>query len=261
METPNSTIYLLGVRVDNITGPAALEKVRQFAMKPRNGSPARRVFFTNVHSIHIARRDPNLCQAINTADLVLPDGSGLKLAGRLFGTSIRENLNGTDFTPKLLRVAEHEKFTVYLLGADKEVNEACKKRLNEMFPALDITGSQHGHFSPKVELDIIDEINQKNPDILLVALGTPLQEQWISANAPRLCAGVCLGVGGLFDFLSGSKRRAPHWLRRLGLEWIYRFFQDPRSKWDRIFIEIPLFLLLVFSKRFIPRSLNSIFRH
>lgn len=243
------TIYLFGVKVDNTRYETALKYIHRFIVN-NNGFRARQVFFANVHSIHLARHNPELRQCINRADLVLPDGSGLNLAGKLLGTPIIENLNGTDFTPKVLSEAEANGWTVYLLGSEAHIVEQCRERILHKYSRLKIVGFRHGNFLHEEDQLIVEDINEKRPDILLVALGSPIQEKWIAQHALKLNAGVCLAVGGLFDFLSGIRKRAPLWMRRLGMEWLYRFFQNPINKWDRIFIEIPLFLVLLFVSRF-----------
>jgi N-acetylglucosaminyldiphosphoundecaprenol N-acetyl-beta-D-mannosaminyltransferase len=247
----------LGVRADRIDGATALNSLRTFAMRGGDRSPAH-VFFTNVHSIHLARRDQDFMRLINSADLALPDGAGLKIAGKLFGTPIMENLNGTDLTPRFLKIAELEGLTVYLLGGLPEVVEGCYCWLSKEYPKLRIVGFRHGHFLPEEEDAIIEEINAARPHVLLVALGSPRQERWIARNSQHLKAGVCMGVGGLFDFLSGSKSRAPQWMRRMGIEWVYRFIQDPKTKWDRVFIEIPTFLALIAAKQLISGHLRTL---
>jgi N-acetylglucosaminyldiphosphoundecaprenol N-acetyl-beta-D-mannosaminyltransferase len=242
------TIYLLGGRVDNTGYETALKRIRRF-IAHKNGSRAREVFFTNVHSMHLARRNPMLRRCINRADMVLADGSGLSLAGKLFGTPIIENLNGTDFTPRILNEAEINGWTVYLLGAEAHVVEQCRERLLSKYLRLKIVGFHHGHLVREEDQIIVNDINEKKPNILLVALGSPLQEEWIAHHARILNVGVCLAVGGLFDFLSGIHKRAPLWMRRMGMEWLFRFFQDPKTKWGRIFIEIPSFLMLLLASR------------
>ena len=97
----------------------------------------------------------------------------------------------------------------------------------------------------------------KRTDILLVGMGSPIQEQWIAANAPRLHVRASFAVGGFFDFLSGEKRRAPSWMRRVGIEWVFRFTQDPATKWQRVFIEIPVFLIRLIAGRFVPAGASN----
>lgn len=239
------THYYLNVRVDNLTTDTALQRVEELVTQ--NGK-ASRVFFTNVHSIHLSREDPDLQAAINEADMVLPDGSGLMIAGKLLGKPIRENLNGTDFTPRVCAMAEAKEWSVYLLGAREEVVKKCFENMRAQFPKLQLKGYHHGYFDDTGEESVIEEINELRPDILLIALGSPLQEKWAARYASRLNVGVCFAVGGLFDFISEEMPRAPLWMRRIGLEWLFRFMQDPFNKWERIFIEIPVFLSLVLTK-------------
>ena len=249
-------MYIQGVRVDNIDMSTAVESVRAY-MEEGNSRACRTVVFTNVHTIHLARSNRAFLQCVNGADLVLPDGSGLKIAGKLYGCPIRENLNGTDFTPRVLAEAETSGWNVYLLGGRGEVIAAASERLRERFPALRLAGMHQGHFSTDEEEAIIQDINMKRTDILLVGMGSPIQEQWIAANAPRLHVRASFAVGGFFDFLSGEKRRAPSWMRRVGIEWVFRFTQDPATKWQRVFIEIPVFLIRLIAGRFVPAGASN----
>ncbi len=230
-----------GVCFDNTDAATALSHVHALVQAP----PARgasSVLFVNVHTLSVARRSKALRDALRDASLVLPDGSGLALAGRLAGRPVRENLNGTDFTPRVLAEAEKAGYSVYLFGAKEEIIRTCHLRLLEHFPRLNICGVHHGHLSPGEERSVLHQIASTRPDILLVGMGTPAQEIWIQKNRETVGARVCFGIGGLFDFLSGERPRAPRWMRRVGIEWAYRFFRDPLAKWDRVLIEIPWFL-------------------
>jgi len=249
--------FLFGVRFDNIDWRTALDAVQMYAA-PAPGRPPRRLVFTNVHTIMLALRNPEFRRAVNYADLALPDGSGMAIAGRAFGTPIRENLNGTDFTPLVLRTAQARGWSVYLLGGKDDVNRECRRRIAEGFPGLRIAGSRAGYFSPDDTGVIIGEINAAAPDILLVGLGSPNQEIWVAQNLRSLRAGVAITVGGLFDFLAGRFRRAPWWMRRLGLEWLFRFGVDPLAKWRRVLIEVPVFMSLVALFRLLPRALHTV---
>lgn len=243
------TRYYMDVRVDNLSLEDAMERVEALVVKGQQDGVTRQVFFTNVHSIYLARRDAELQRYLSQADLVLPDGSGLALAGEVLNMPIQANLNGTDFTPKVCQMAEVGDWSVYLLGARERVVKNCYENMERQFPHLDLVGYHNGYFSDDEEKRIIQEINELEPDILLVALGSPLQEKWVARNAPWINAHVCFAVGGFFDFWSNEVDRAPSWMRDLGIEWLYRFFQQPSQKWDRILIEIPEFLLLVLLRK------------
>lgn len=254
LEYFDSSTFVFNVRVDNYNLQSAIDRVSLFI----TGHPVdttHQVLFTNVHSIQLAQQDPELLNCINHADLVLADGSGLKIAGRLFGHPIEENLNGTDFTPRVLELANRNHWSVYLLGAREEVVSACSQKLDKHYPGLKIAGYRNGYFESDDEPEIIEEINSKEPDILLVALGSPRQEEWIAHRRRSLNAHVCLGVGGLFDFIAGKRKRAPIWMRKIGIEWVYRFLQSPSEKWERIFVEIPVFLLRVIWNRLLEATM------
>lgn len=233
---------------DNIDTPTALAVIHGYLHEEPPGS-VRQVSFANVHSITIARHDHELRYALHRADLVLPDGSGLALAGRLNRLPVRENLNGTDFIPKVLALLEREQRSVFLLGGHPDVVTTCREVLRATFPGLTIAGSHHGHFHGTDERILLKQIADARPDALLIALGSPLQEIWMTRVAYQLPVRVCFTVGGLFDFLSGGKRRAPRWMQHLGIEWLFRFAMDPRAKWERVFIEIPWFLIRVLTQQ------------
>ena len=237
-----------GICFDNIPGTTALAIVRHYLDEGASPHP-RTVFFVNVHSVHLARRDADLREALHKADLVLPDGSGLALAGKVTNRPVWENLNGTDFIPRVLGELAGSGRSVYLLGAHPPVLEKCVQNLAIRFPGLVIAGFRHGHFSESEAGEVIRAINDASPDVLLVGMGTPTQETWIASHRSELRAKTCFGVGGLFDFLSGEKPRAPRWVRDFGLEWAYRFAREPKSKWDRALLEIPLFVARTFIGR------------
>lgn len=235
---------ILGVAFDNTDTQTALNELCR-ALSDGHGRRMKKVFFANVHTIQLARRSREYQLSVNAADWLFPDGSGITIAGLLSGTPVRENLNGTDFTPRLLREAELQGWSVYLFGARPNVLRSCLATIRHRFPRLIVAGSHPGYFAEQQEGEIVRDINRCRPDVLLVALGSPLQEVWIQRHQHELHAVLAMAVGGLFDFLSGKRKRAPVWMRKLGIEWAFRFLQDPREKWNRVFVEIPMFLTRV----------------
>lgn len=253
------SFYLMGTRVDNIDSTLALRIVRHFAAE-EDASRARKIFFTNVHSICSAQQNEILKQCINLGDLVLPDGSGLKIGGKVTGNPIVENLNGTDFTPKVLRMAQEEGWSVFFFGSEESVVRECCNKVRAAFPDIRIAGYRNGYFREDEEKSIVEHINAAHPDILLVALGTPKQEIWLTRYSHDLNVKVAMAVGGLFDFLSMTKKRAPLWMRRLGVEWLFRFLHEPKAKWKRIIIEIPMYFSMLFAKKYAPASFQRTLR-
>lgn len=201
-----------------------------------------RVAFLNAHCVNQASRDADYRLALDSADAILPDGSGVALAARLHGTRIVENLNGTDLVPALARQIAEAGQSVYLLGGQPGVAAKAAEALRAIAPELIVAGTQHGFFPQDDERAVIDAINHSGASLVLVAMGVPAQDVWLRRVAPRLNATVTMGVGGLFDFLSGRIPRAPEGLRKLGLEWTYRLYQEPRRMWRRYIAGNPAFV-------------------
>jgi exopolysaccharide biosynthesis WecB/TagA/CpsF family protein len=199
------------------------------------GEPTR-VAFLNAHCANLTATDAQYCAALRHADIVLPDGSGVSLAARLLRTPLVANLNGTDLVPLLCGRLAATGRSVFLLGGQTNVAAAAAASLVRDCPGLRIAGVHHGFFSPHDEDRLISEINASGADVLLVAFGVPAQDLWLQRVAPRLHVTLSLGVGGLFDFLSGRIPRAPTPLRRLGLEWTYRLYQEPKRMWRRYIV-------------------------
>lgn len=235
---------LMGVCYDNMTKSQALLQA-DVLLNRSGGKSASTLFFLNVHSIYLAESDSDFRKFINEADLVLPDGSGIAYAGKALAQPVKANLNGTDFIPLLLKQCGPTQKSVYLLGSTREICLKAKTYVEQHFAGIRVVGARSGYFSKNEEEEVIAEINLTRPDILLVAMGSPRQEKWIYGNAYRLDAGICCGVGGLFDFWSGKFKRSPMWIRRYGVEWLYRFMQDPFGKWKRVLFENPRFVLQV----------------
>ncbi|WP_417769470.1 WecB/TagA/CpsF family glycosyltransferase [Stappia sp.] len=187
----------------------------------------RAVAFANAHGLLLAMDDAAYAETLSRF-LVLNDGIGAEIGARvLSGTGFPDNLNGTDFVPALLAAAPAGT-RVYLLGAHPHVVKKAAATFTARYPAIEICGWRDGYFSPDDEAGIVATINAARPDILLVAMGNPKQEYLIDRLFPRLDAPLALGVGALFDFTAGEVARAPGAMRRFGLEWIFRFLQEPR---------------------------------
>jgi N-acetylglucosaminyldiphosphoundecaprenol N-acetyl-beta-D-mannosaminyltransferase len=226
-----STTFL-GIRIDEMEPDEAIEQVRAEWATGRK----QRVYFVNAHCANIACRDERYQEALAQAELVLADGSGVLSGARLLGLPIKHNLNGTDLGPKLCARAAQEGRSVFLLGGEPGVAEQAAAQLLIRCPGLHIVGIQHGFFSAEEEAAVIAHINAARPDLLFVAMGVPRQELWITRHWEKLDVGTALAVGALFDFLAERFKRAPVWMRRLGVEWVFRLIQEPGRLWRRYLI-------------------------
>lgn len=188
----------------------------------------RRVFFMNAHCCNVRLRNADYAQAVARADVLLPDGIGVKLAAKMTGQTLTANLNGTDLVPALLSKAARLGKSVYLFGSTPGTADAAAANLILTIPGLRIAGTSNG-YSDAVDADaVIADINDSGADIVLVALGVPMQELWLDKYAHRLNAPLTLAVGALFDFLAGTVVRAPKLVRRANMEWVWRLAQEPR---------------------------------
>lgn len=213
--------------------------------------------FINAHCVNVALRDGSYRSALKSADLLLPDGSGMAIASRMAGLDLGENLNGTDLFPELCRHAAAKGQSIYLLGGQPGIATAAARTMRKRFPDLKIAGTRNGFWSRFEEEQMIREINASGADILMVGLGVPLQEKWIARVRHRLTARVVMGVGGLFDYYSGAIPRAPLAIRKLGCEWVWRLIQEPRRLFARYILGNPLFLLAAAGNAWRERGLSG----
>ncbi|SFN23256.1 polymer biosynthesis protein, WecB/TagA/CpsF family [Thioclava dalianensis] len=201
------------------------------------------VYFLNAHCANLQNRDRAYAAALARADALLPDGIGVDMAARMTGTRLSENLNGTDFTPALLQEAAARGLSVFLFGASPGTAQAAAAKLSSDIPGLQIAGTRDGYEGAADSQAAIAEINASGADILLVAMGVPMQELWIDRHLDDLSPRLVLGVGALFDFLAGNVSRAPSLLRRARLEWVWRLAQEPRRLAKRYLLGNASFLI------------------
>ncbi len=217
-------VAVLNVMVDVVTMQEAVHAVEEFiALKKTH-----MVFTPNAEMIMMANRDPQLAKVLNHADLVVPDGAGVVWAARYNGHNMPERVAGYDLVQNLLKKAATKKYRIYMLGGAPGIVEKAKSAAERRYSGVEIVGTHNGFFSKDDELEIINHIKACKPDILLVALGVPRQEKWIAEFAEQIEVPVAIGVGGTFDVMSGTVRRAPLWMQNAKLEWMYRLLSDPK---------------------------------
>lgn len=238
-------VEMLGLAMDNLTMEQAIFRIREMLSEP----VPRRIYFLNAHCMNVACRDLAYRQALARADLVLADGSGLDLAGRLLGRRLRENVNGTGLFPELCARLENSGHGVYLLGGGQGVADGVARWMREQFLGLAVAGWRDGFFPPGQDSQVAADIAASGAHLLLVALGAPKQELWRDRHMAACGVRAGLAVGGLFDFHSGRIPRAPRWMRRLGLEWTWRLMQEPGRMWRRYLLGNFLFISRIWAER------------
>ena len=187
----------------------------------------------NTNNMNWAYKDKEYRQFIKKADLVIPDGWGVVWVGKLLGYHLKERVTTADYFEQFCQMLVDNNFSVYFLGSRQQVIKRATQVLKKRFPGLKIAGFHSGHFNKNQEKKIINTINILKPDFLLLGMGTPKQEKWLDQNRDKLKVRVGWGIGAMFDYLAGSKKRCPAWLGRLGLEWLFRLLYEPRRLWRR----------------------------
>jgi N-acetylglucosaminyldiphosphoundecaprenol N-acetyl-beta-D-mannosaminyltransferase len=217
-------IEILGVPVDCVTMRSATDYLDDLVERPGVST----IFAVNPEKVMKAARDPWLLENLRSAALLLPDGIGIVWAARLLGLARLQRVAGADLMVEICRKAAAVGYRVFLYGAAPNVNDLAVTALRRRFPALRVVGSRHGYASAEEMPGLIRQINESGAEILFVALGSPRQEQWIARHAAELRVRVCQGVGGTFDVIAGTVRRAPPSWQAANLEWAYRLLTEPR---------------------------------
>jgi exopolysaccharide biosynthesis WecB/TagA/CpsF family protein len=250
-EGRSPSIPILGIGVNQLTGDQALELIDARA-HARN---RQMLAYVNAHTLNLASHDKQLCQALRRCQLVMNDGLGLALAARMRGQRFPENLNGSDFTMRLLALAASRNWGVFFLGGEPEIAETAAYRLGERIDGLRVVGTCHG-FTKESDEQLVQRIRQADTALLVVGLGSPRQEIWLDDHLEATGVLVGVGVGAFLDFSAGKFVRAPRWMNLLGIEWCFRLLQEPRRLWRRYVIGNPAFLLRAWRDRHRPRTLD-----
>lgn len=228
----------LGLKFWDVDLPTAA----RFLVRQAQADRRLEVYFVNAHCVNVAARDAAYAALLAEAPFLFADGFGMALAARLAGLRLQHNVNGTDLFPILCNAAADAGVPIALIGSRPGVALACSERMQQHHPGLRVAWTGHGYLDRAEEIDAIAAMNGSGAKIVLVAKGVPAQERWIAANRSRVEAPVVLGVGALFDFYSGTIRRAPPLVRRLRSEWLYRLALEPRRMAGRYLLGNPAFL-------------------
>lgn len=237
-------VNVLGVGISAITMAQALAVIDAWISQRQQ----RYVCITTVYNVMVCQRDPYLRRIHNGAGLTTPDGMPLVWLNRLQGQRHVERVYGPDL---MLALCEHSLtrgYRHYFYGGAEGVPERLRARLQARYPGLQVVGTCSPPFrplAPAEDAEMVAAINASGADIVWVGLGAPRQEYWMAEHVGRIAAPVLLGVGAAFDFHSGTKRQAPLWMQRGGLEWFFRLLMEPRRLWKRYMLYNPLFALLV----------------
>ena len=234
-------IDIMGLQFDNITMEEALDAAKVLLQ----GEHAARVVTPNAEIAYEALHDENMRTLLNSAELMLPDGAGVVLASKILKTPLKQKVAGVDFADGLLGVLETTGQSLYLLGSKPGIGELAAQKMMQKHPRLRIAGIADGYFQD--EAPVIDKINASGADVLFVCLGAPKQEQFMARHQKALHVKLMAGLGGTLDSFAGTVKRAPRWMIRLNLEWLYRLIKEPK-RFKRM-LRLPKYLWAVVCKR------------
>lgn len=242
-------IKLLNIEVDNVSMEEALEAIDEIILKKDKSY----VVTPNVDHIVKLEYDEEFKKVYKNADLILADGMPLIWISKLMGTPLKEKVSGSDVFPKICKMASEKGYKIYLLGAAEGVAQKAAENLKLKYNNLNVVGCyspKYGFENDEAEINkIIKLVNKAKPDILVVGLGAPKQEKFIFNYKDKLNVPISLGLGASIDFEAGNIKRAPKWMQRLGLEWLYRLIKEPKRMYKRYLIDDIKIIKLYFKYR------------
>ncbi len=240
---------ILGVQVDTYLLEELLEMIRAAV------STDQRLLITHMHvrGLHLAYENQWFREFINSSDIVYCDGMGVKLGAKLLGYNIPERYTLADWYPQLIELAHQNNISLYFLGNPPGMAELAAKNLQKTYPGLHIAGTHHGYFDSNPQgaenQALVQEINRKKPNILMVGLGMPAQENWLMENWDDLDTNVAITVGAIFEYVAGTMKHGPKWMTQYYLEWLFRLFNRPDRYTKRYLRDNPLLLFRIFRQK------------
>lgn len=238
-ESAVPTVPIFGIRVSKVDMAATVAYLTEVV----STRIPHQVITANPIMVMAALEDPAYMNIMKSAELVVPDGTGVVWAANYCNEPVAERVAGYDLLHELMRQGERYSWKVYLLGSTPEVIRETAERLQLQYPRVIIAGYHDGYFGPEADEEIVAEIIKANPDILFVARGADSQEPWIAKYKSKLGVPIMMGVGGSFDVISGKSKRAPKAFQKMRIEWLYRLLKEP-TRYKRM-LALPKFALKV----------------
>ncbi|MEF8728831.1 MAG: WecB/TagA/CpsF family glycosyltransferase [Accumulibacter sp.] len=237
----SNRIEMMGCQIDNLSMAETLQTIEGFI---HSGKPHQHVV-VNVDKLVKASRDPELRRIINECALINVDGMPVVWASRLLGKGLKERVAGVDLFEALMKHSAEKGWRVFLLGAKEEVVSAVKTLYEKKYSGLTVAGYRNGYWKAEEDAGVVEQIKEANADLLFVAISSPKKEHFLGRYQAEMKIPFAMGVGGTFDVAVGKVKRAPVWMQKAGLEWFYRFLQEPRRMFKRYFVDDMAFFWLL----------------
>jgi N-acetylglucosaminyldiphosphoundecaprenol N-acetyl-beta-D-mannosaminyltransferase len=226
------TISIFDCKIANLTINETLSEIQNIIINRRYTQHV----VLNAGKTVLMQENPNLKTIIQNCELINADGQAVVWASKLLGKPLPERVTGIDLMGKLIELSADNGHSIYFFGAKENVLVKVIDHYKTLYPSLKIAGYRNGYFNKEDEKEIIHDIKKSKADILLVAFSSPNKEIWLAEHGDKLEVPFMMGVGGSFDVVAGVTKRAPEWMQKTGLEWFYRFIQEPRRMWKRYLI-------------------------
>jgi len=249
----NRRVRVLGCPVDNLSLKETLQAIEEFI---KSGRPHQHVVI-NADKVLKLRKDKKLKQIVESCDLINVDGQPIRWTAKLLGISFKERITGMDLMEELLELSSQKGYSVYFLGARKEIVREVVEIYTDKYPSLKVAGWRDGYWESDEEKKVVQDIKRTKPEIVFVAISSPKKEFFIREYMNEMQVPFSMGVGGSFDIIAGIKKRAPKWMQKYGLEWLFRLCQEPGRLWKRYLIGNPIFIWLVLKEFIKVRILVS----
>lgn len=237
----SNRIEMMGCQIDNLSMEETLQTIEGFI---HSGKPHQHVV-VNVDKLVKASRDEELRRIINECALINVDGMPVVWASRLLGKGLKERVAGVDLFEALMKRSAEKGWRVFLLGAKEDVVSGVKTLYEKKYSGLTVAGYRNGYWKPEEEAGVVEQIKEARADLLFVAISSPKKEHFLGRYQAEMKIPFAMGVGGTFDVAVGKVKRAPVWMQKVGLEWFYRFLQEPRRMFKRYFVDDMAFFWLL----------------
>ena len=228
----NERIQILGITIDPLTMKETVDAVEQYVLKKH----PLHLMGVNADKINQCHEDEKIKKIVNESGIINADGASVVLASKFLGAPVPERVAGIDLMQNLLELSNKKGYSVYFFGAKEEILQDMLKAFKQRYPDLDVVGYRNGYFSPEDEEKIQEDIKDKKPDFVFVGITSPKKEYIIQSFMDNGINAVFMGVGGSFDVLSGHIKRAPLWMQKLNLEWLFRVANEPKRLFKRYFV-------------------------
>lgn len=234
-------VKFLNTYVDALSMDETLDKIQEYI---DNKACVQHVVI-NAGKVNLMQEDENLTKIINECPLINADGQSIVWGSKILGNPLPERVTGIDIFTELVRISSEKGYKPYFFGAKEEIVTEVVRKFKEQYPTLQVAGYRNGYFKQEESKNIAEQINKSGADILFVAFSSPMKEFWIKEHMETMQVPFAMGVGGSFDVIAGKTKRAPKWMQKCGLEWFYRFIQEPKRMFKRYIIGNIKFIKLI----------------